>query len=132
LMAEDRIELNHISIKKEYGTDIMINVDREKMKIAFLNIIINAIEAMEPDKGVLKVSTHSDGKTCIINISDNGIGMDENSLSKLFEPYFTNKPNGNGLGLANTQNIIFNHKGTISVTSTLGQGTSFLIRLMVE
>ena len=130
LMAEDRIELNHINIEKEYGTDIMINVDREKMKIAFLNIIINAIEAMEPDKGVLKVSTQNDGKTCIITISDNGIGMDETSLSKLFEPYFTNKPNGNGLGLANTQNIIFNHKGTISVMSSLGQGTSFIIRLL--
>lgn len=131
LMAEDRIGLNHINIEKNYASNIMINVDKEKMKIAFLNIVINAIEAMEPDKGVLKVSTQGDGKACIINISDNGIGMDENSLSKLFEPYFTNKPNGNGLGLANTQNIIFNHKGTISVTSTRGQGTSFTIRLLI-
>lgn len=131
LMAKDRMDLNHIYIEKRYEKEIMINVDREKMKIAFLNIIINAIEAMVPDKGVLKINTESDGKNCIINISDNGIGMDNNSLSKLFEPYFTNKPNGNGLGLANTQNIIFNHKGTIGVTSTLGQGTNFTIRLLV-
>ncbi len=131
LMAKDRIGLNHITIEKKYNPNIRINVDKEKMKIAFLNIIINAIEAMEPDKGILKVGTKIDGKVCVVNISDNGIGMDEISLGKLFEPYFTNKPNGNGLGLANTQNIIFNHKGTINVSSTEGTGTTFVIRLAI-
>lgn len=131
LMAEDRIGLNHITIEKKYAANIRINVDKEKIKIAFLNIIINAIEAMEPELGVLKIETKTEGKNCIINISDNGTGMDENSLSKLFEPYFTNKPSGNGLGLANTQNIIFNHKGTINVSSTEGKGSIFIIRLAV-
>lgn len=131
LMAKDRIDLNHISIEKKFNINIRISVDKEKMKIAFLNIIINAIEAMEPEKGILKVGTKIEGKTCVVDISDNGIGMDEVSLSKLFEPYFTNKPNGNGLGLANTQNIIFNHKGTINVSSTEGQGTTFVIRIAI-
>lgn len=131
LMAKDRIDLNHITIEKKFNTNIWISVDKEKMKIAFLNIIINAIEAMEPEKGILKVGTKIEGKTCVVDISDNGIGMDEVSLSKLFEPYFTNKPNGNGLGLANTQNIIFNHKGTINVSSTEGQGTTFVIRIAI-
>ena len=131
LMAKDRIDLNHITIEKKFSTNIWISVDKEKMKIAFLNIIINAIEAMEPEKGILKVGTKIEGKTCVVDISDNGIGMDEVSLSKLFEPYFTNKPNGNGLGLANTQNIIFNHKGTINVSSTEGQGTTFVIRIAI-
>ncbi len=129
LMAKDRIALNHVSIEKKYHDNTRINVDKEKMKIAFLNIIINAIEAMEPDKGILKVGAKTEGKNCVIEITDNGMGMDENSLCKLFEPYFTNKPNGNGLGLANTQNIIFNHKGTINVSSTEGKGTTFIIRL---
>ena len=129
LMAKDRIGLHHISIQKNFSDNIMINVDKEKIKIAFLNIIINAIEAMEPDLGILKIETKAEGKNCFIVISDNGIGMDENSLNKLFEPYFTNKPNGNGLGLANTQNIIFNHKGTIQVESVVGSGTSFTIKL---
>jgi signal transduction histidine kinase len=131
LMAIDRIGLNHITIEKKYDANIRINVDKEKIKIAFLNIIINAIEAMEPDKGILKVSTKTEGGNCAVNITDNGTGMDENSLGKLFEPYFTNKPNGNGLGLANTQNIIFNHKGTINVSSTVGSGTTFIIRLAI-
>jgi signal transduction histidine kinase len=129
LMAKDRIDLNKITIEKNYTADTRVNVDREKIKLAFLNIIINAIEAMEINKGVLKISTSVQEKFCMIDITDNGIGMDENSLTKLFEPYFTNKPKGNGLGLANTQNIIFNHKGTIHVSSTLGKGTTFIIRL---
>ena len=128
-MAKDRIGLSHIRIEKNYNGNIKINVDKEKMKIAFLNIIINSIEAMEPDKGILTIGTALEGKFCVIDITDNGTGMDENSLSKLFEPYFTSKPNGNGLGLANTQNIIFNHKGTINVLSKEGKGTTFLIRL---
>ena len=55
--------------------------------------------------------------------------MDEETLSKLFEPYFTNKSKGNGLGLTNSQNIILNHKGSIEVESELGIGTSFIIFL---
>jgi signal transduction histidine kinase len=55
--------------------------------------------------------------------------MDKETVSKLFEPYFTNKAKGNGLGLTNTQNIILNHKGTIEVESELGKGTSFIITL---
>ena len=131
LMANDRIELKHIVIEKNYNANTRIKVDKEKMKIAFLNIIINAIEAMEPDKGILKMSTKTEGKICVVDITDNGIGMDENSLGKLFEPYFTSKLNGNGLGLANTQNIIFNHKGTINVSSTQRKGTTFIIRLAI-
>jgi signal transduction histidine kinase len=94
-----------------------------------LNIIINAIEAMHPDKGILNISTKKDGDNCIVTIKDNGTGMDEVALSKLFEPYFTSKPNGNGLGLANTQNIIFNHKGVIEVSSEPGKGSIFTITL---
>ena len=67
----------------------------------------------------------------MVIITDNGHGMDETALTKLFEPYFTNKPKGNGLGLANTQNIIFNHKGSIHVNSQMGKGTSFIIGLPV-
>jgi signal transduction histidine kinase len=127
--AKDRIDLNRVIIQKNYDTSAQVNIDVDKMKIAFLNIIINAIEAMEPERGVLKIATKKEGHTCIISIQDNGSGMDEVSLSKLFEPYFTSKTNGNGLGLANTQNIIFNHKGTIHVSSEPGKGTTFTIRL---
>jgi signal transduction histidine kinase len=128
-LAKDRIELNHIQIEKSYSPDICdIAVDQEKIKIAFLNIIVNAIEAMEPEKGVLKIVTKEEKNKCVVEIHDNGIGMDSIAISKLFEPYFTTKTKGNGLGLANTQNIILNHKGTISVESTPGKGSIFIIK----
>ena len=129
IMAQDRIGLHQVTIEKNYGATCHIIVDTEKIKVAFLNIIINAIEAMEPGKGILHVDTKTEKGKCFVTITDNGTGMDENALSKLFEPYFTNKPNGNGLGLANTQNIIFNHKGTVHVSSIIGKGTIFNIAL---
>ena len=100
-------------------------VDKEKIKLAFLNIIVNAIEAMEKDKGVLTIRTFKQGNKCIVEFSDNGTGMDEDTVQKLFDPYFTSKANGNGLGLTNTQNIILNHKGNINVRSKVGQRIIF-------
>lgn len=129
-MAADRIHLNHITINKEYSTDICdVLIDPEKIKIAFLNIIVNAIEAMEPGKGVLTIRTAGENDQCVVYIKDNGIGMDDEAQQKLFEPYFTSKPKGNGLGMTNTQNIILNHNGSISVESTPGVGTTFIIAL---
>ena len=130
-MAKDRIELNHVFIKKNYTTKCKLNIDTGKIKIPFLNIIINAIEAMELGKGVLEIITKEEGGKCVIIITDNGKGMDAEELSKIFEPYYTNKSKGHGLGLTNTQNIIFNHQGTISVESEEGRGTSFIIKLIV-
>ena len=131
VMAKDRIELNQVFIKKNYTTKCKLNIDTEKIKIPFLNIFINAIEAMEPGKGILEITTREEGGKCVIIITDNGKGMDAEELSKVFEPYYTNKPKGHGLGLTNTQNIIFNHQGTIGVESEAGRGTSFIIKLIV-
>jgi signal transduction histidine kinase len=129
-MAKDRVELKHIRIEKNFSKEpCIVSVDAEKMKLALLNIIVNAIEAMEKDKGLLQLSSKEQGDKCIIEIKDNGIGMDEDTLQKLFDPYFTGKTNGNGLGLTNTQNIILNHKGNIKVYSKPGQGASFIITL---
>ena len=129
-MAADRIQLNHITVKKEYSTDIRdVFIDPEKIKIAFLNIIVNAIEAMEPGKGILIIRTACENNKCVVYIKDNGIGLDDEAQQKLFEPYFTNKPKGNGLGMTNTQNIILNHNGSISVESIPGVGTTFIIAL---
>ena len=129
-LAKDRIDLNQISVEKNYTTeDCEVFVDREKIKVALLNIIVNAIEAMENGKGVLQLKTKREGNRCIVEIRDNGKGMDEEALQKLFEPYFTSKMKGNGLGLTNTQNIILNHKGKINAYSKPGKGAMFVITL---
>jgi signal transduction histidine kinase len=109
----------------------MVEVDADKMKIALLNIIVNAIEAMESEKGVLAITTKAVRDKCLIEIKDNGQGMNEETMQKLFEPYFTNKLKGAGLGLTNTQNIVLNHKGSISVSSKLGEGSTFTIMLNI-
>ena len=132
--AADRISLHEVKLIKKYDTNICdLKVDKEKIKIAFLNIILNAIEAMEgKENAEITIVTKNEVDKCIITISDTGAGMNEESMSKLFEPYFTSKPKGNGLGLTNTQNIILNHKGNISVKSRYGEGTEFIITLNID
>ena len=128
--AKDRLELSKIKVIKKYDTDICnVSVDSDRIKIAFMNIIINAIEAIESDDGVIEIRTESKDDNCVVTISDNGKGMDQKALSKLFEPFITSKSNGTGLGLTNSQNIILNHKGNINVESTLEKGSTFIIQL---
>ena len=129
--AADRINLEKISVVRKYTEDICdIVVDAGKIKTAFLNLVFNAIDAMETGKGVLTVQTLSKADTCIVVIADNGVGMDEETMAKVFEPYYTTKTHkGSGLGLAQTQNIILNHDGNIEVESKLGEGTRFIVTL---
>lgn len=129
--AEDRITLANVEVVKKYSRDICdVAVDKEKIKIAFLNIIINAIEAMESKEGsMLTLETKGENDKCKVRIRDNGPGLDSESANRLFEPYFTSKAKGNGLGLTHTQNIILNHKGEIVVDTAPGKGTSFTIIL---
>lgn len=126
-LALDRIELKKINVIKKYDENVCrTSVDVDKLKIAFLNIIVNAVEAME-ENGTLEISTESYSNHCSVKISDNGHGMKKPEVDRLFEPYFTTKEKGNGLGLANSQNIILAHKGTIIAESEFGKGTSFTI-----
>jgi PAS domain S-box-containing protein len=127
-MAKDRINLKKIKVVKRFSEDICdITVDGEKVKIAFLNLIVNAVEAMEEEKGVLTITTAAKDNKCIVEIIDNGPGIAPEHLDRLFEPYFTSKEKGTGLGLTNTQNIILSHKGSIRVKSESGKGTSFIV-----
>lgn len=126
--AQDRIDLKKIKIVKNYAPDLApVLADVEKINIAFLNVIVNAVEATEAGKGIITITTENKNNRCVVTISDNGKGMNKESLSKLFEPYFTTKEKGNGLGLTNTQNIILGHHGNIYAESEEGKGSSFVI-----
>ncbi|MEO8110993.1 MAG: CHASE3 domain-containing protein [Ginsengibacter sp.] len=125
--AGDRIELKKIKVVKNYDPEICpILVNNEKIYIAFLNIIVNAIEAME-EHGTLILSTESLNNRCVAKISDTGVGMSKADVDKLFEPYFTTKEKGHGLGLTNTQNIILSHNAKIAAESVPGKGTTFVL-----
>jgi PAS domain S-box-containing protein len=133
LLAQDRLQLNEIAVKKEYvKQDVMIPADEDKVIIALLNIIINAIEAMTPRKGLLTLQTERQKDKAIIIVTDNGPGIPEETRTRLFDPFFTNKPKGTGLGLTSTQNIIMNHKGTIHMESEMGVGSMFTIILPLQ
>lgn len=126
--ANDRMTLKKITLKTQFPeNDVMILADAEKLNIAFLNIIINAIEAMDQSNGKLMITLIDSEKQSQVTIKDNGCGITEENLSRLFEPYFTAKRNGMGLGLATTLNILQSHKAEVEVQSKLNEGTSFII-----
>lgn len=124
--AMDRIMLKHIKLQVRYeDKPIHIEADADKLSMAFLNIIINAVEAMEEGAGRLMISLLHKKDNSEIRITDNGVGISEENIPKLFEPYFTAKRNGMGLGLPAALNILQAHKAQIDVTSVEGVGTTF-------
>ena len=124
--ATDRTTLKRTKLQMKYPEDVAyIMADRNKLKIAFLNIIINAVEATEEEKGEITIALETKQKKHIVTITDNGCGISEENLSRLFEPYFTSKKNGLGLGLAATLNILQSHKAITDVQSKPGHGTCF-------
>jgi PAS domain S-box-containing protein len=126
--AIDRITLKKIRLDVQYpNEEVMIMADGEKLKLALLNIVINAIEAMEEGIGQLAISLQSLQQFAILKISDNGCGISEENIARLFEPYFTQKRNGMGLGLAFTLNILQAHKAGVDVSSKEQVGTTFTI-----
>jgi len=126
--AIDRLTLQGITMKIKYPDQpVIVTVDKEKLKLAFSNILINATEAIHHKHGSISVMIESNDENHSIVISDNGCGISEENISRLFEPYFTSKRNGMGLGLASTLNIIQSNRGSIDVKSELNVGTSFII-----
>lgn len=110
-----------------------IEADPEAVKQALLNLLINAMQSIEVS-GMIRIGTvtEADGRTVAITVSDNGIGIAPENLEKVFDPFFSTKPNGTGLGLAMVHRIVDAHDGTISVSSTPGEGTVVILRLPVR
>ncbi|AQG78582.1 hybrid sensor histidine kinase/response regulator [Spirosoma montaniterrae] len=126
-LVTDRIRLKRMRLETKFATDdCTALLDRDQVKTALLNILVNAVEAMQEGKGILTVKTscHEEGRVCI-EVIDNGDGISETDRQRLFDPFFTGKSGGMGLGLTATQNIINSHKGSIEVESQVGQGTTF-------
>ncbi len=124
----DRLTLKNIKLQVNYPNQgVKIMADKEKLKLALMNIVINAIEAMEDKSGQLSIAIHHTDETAELTIADNGCGISDENISRLFEPYFTQKRNGMGLGLPFTLNILQAHKANIDVSSSLGKGTTFTI-----
>lgn len=132
-LTSDRISLQKVMVHKSYPEQpLIISANKSKLVIAFTNILINAIEAVEADNGELSVSISAGPNNYIVSIKDNGKGIPSEYLQKLFEPFFTLKKNGIGLGLSASYSIIQSHKGDIKVDSSVSKGTEFIITLPAE
>lgn len=126
--AIDRLNLKNIKLQVDYPSETLsILADKEKLTMALLNIVINAIEAMEEQKGMLSIKLMQKDTHAQLIIRDNGCGISEENLPRLFEPYFTQKRNGMGLGLALTLNILHAHNANVEVESEIGKGSTFNI-----
>lgn len=131
-LVKDRIKLQNMRLEETYDKSLPeIALDQDQIRVALLNIFINAIEAMKPDEGKLAITTYQEEEMVVLQVSDNGMGIPKKNLDKLFEPFFTAKKGGMGLGLTTFQNIVQSHLGKVKVTSELGEGTSFIIAFPV-
>lgn len=127
-MLEKRIVGNNIVVKKEFGEpDTGFVMNETRIMIALNSIIVNALEAMSPGTGELTLVTKTSAEGYVIEIRDNGCGMNRETLEKLFMPFFTTKNGALGLGLATAAEILFHNHVGIKVTSQEGEGTSFFL-----
>jgi signal transduction histidine kinase len=106
-------------------------VDPRLIKQAVLNLMLNALQAM-PEGGDLILSASKDDGVALIDIIDTGKGIPPEAIDKIFQAYYTSKKGGTGLGLAMTQRIIKEHGGQLSVTSEMGKGSDFQLRLPLK
>ena len=125
-----KIQFNdkYIKVESKLSENLPLLVfDSFQMTQVIFNIVLNAIDAMDPF-GLITISTESADNQILLSISDNGKGIPEEEISRLFQPFYTSKGhNGTGLGLAVTYGIIQAHKGSIEVQSTVGKGTTFTL-----
>ncbi|RKI18952.1 PAS domain S-box protein [Corallococcus sp. AB030] len=129
--CEHVVSQARVSVQREYASDVPpLAAVRANLVQVFVNLITNACHAMQPG-GEVYLSTLQEGPEAVVRVRDTGTGIEQRNLSRIFEPFFTTKPEGRGtgLGLSICQGIVENHGGRLTVESTLGQGTTFTVRL---
>ncbi|MCP4266670.1 MAG: two-component sensor histidine kinase, partial [Candidatus Brocadiaceae bacterium] len=123
---------NSIRIHKSFDKKLRkCNLDSNVIKQTLLNIIINAQQKMTKS-GKKIVRTYQSGKNIFIDITDTGVGIHKDRIDKIFQVYYSTKNSGSGLGLPTAKRIVEENKGSISIRSEDGKGTSFLMKLPVN
>jgi signal transduction histidine kinase len=103
-------------------------VDSSQIRQVFINVILNAMEAM-PQGGRFEIKASAKNESVIVDFTDSGCGIPDSVTGRIFDPLFTTKPRGIGLGLAMSKNIMDRHGGDMGVTSKEGKGTTFTVSL---
>jgi len=130
-LFETQAKQKSVNLILSGNENFKVNIDADLIKQSLLNIITNAFDAVG-ETGKIIISYSKLKKDFVIEISDNGPGIEPGLVGKIFDLYFTTKKDGNGLGLSITQKIISQHKGTISVQSNINKGTTFKILLPIQ
>ena len=126
------IEDRNILVETELRADLpLLEVDRNQLRQAFYNVIKNAFQAMKTG-GILRIGTDVDDQWVLIHFTDTGGGISPENMSKIFEPYFTTKASGSGLGLLIVRRIVREHGGEIDLASDQGKGLTLTIRLPLQ
>ncbi|WP_308908396.1 ATP-binding protein [Pseudomonas canadensis] len=121
-------------VVKHYGALPEIECLASQLNQVVMNLVINAAQAMGPERGTITISTGVDSENVWLEVADNGYGIAPQTLQKIFDPFFTTKPvgEGTGLGLSLSYGIVKKHRGDISVSSELGKGTTFRVVLPIR
>lgn len=132
LLLKPDVDANHIHVEVSIAPDLSINIDKEQIEQVIINIVKNAIQALtageKENKSLSITAMPYPTGGAFVSIADNGTGIDEEALKKIFIPFFTTKKNGSGIGLSLSKQIMRNHGGSISAKSQIGEGTEFLLK----
>jgi signal transduction histidine kinase len=127
-----KLEANSVAVSRAYLSGPTVRADADKLRQVFSNIIDNAIDAMESTTGErrLEFAIQNNGQgMAAVRIRDNGCGIADDKIAKIFNPFYTSKTNGTGLGLGVAKKVIDSHRGTIEVHSQVGHGTEFVLAI---
>ncbi len=128
-----KMEQSDVQLVEKYLPSLSeISGNHDSLKQVFLNIILNAMQAMDGDGGTLTVETFAENGNVEVAIRDTGVGIAKKDIEKIFDPFFTTKKEGTGMGLALTYTIINDHSGKIEMDSTLGVGSVVKVKLPVD
>lgn len=131
-LVEGQFRHHHVHIEKQFHPRLpLIQADEKQLQEVFVNLLRNAFEAM-PEGGIIAIRTVPRRDEIHIHVTDTGCGISENDLKQIFNPFFTTKENGTGLGLSVCYGIIKAHKGDLRYTSKLGEGTTATVILPVN
>ena len=133
-LLKNDVQEHDIKVECDIAKDLSIDIDEHQIEQVLINIVKNAIQALaehdeiEGDKKLwIRAETRKEGGT-YISVRDNGPGIDEEALKKIFIPFFTTKKSGSGIGLSLSKQIMRNHRGNIAVKSVINDGTEFTLR----
>lgn len=119
-----------VKLVEEYQSEAEVLGDRHLLGLAFFNLLINAIQALAGrEGGVITVRVYERGSSCFVEIEDNGPGIPAVKQELIFDPFYTTKESGTGLGLPTAYKVVIGHNGKLSLKSEVGEGTLFTIEL---